>query len=162
MVIHDPYVGALRHSSQAFPAGVFMDSDALTDHVLRLGLARSTNLFAYESLVRAVNTAAPQLRRVRLHLRGALRHDAPCQGLFKEWATSLARQWAAIGLQFSIVLDDHLHVRKSILQSTLGFLELRCEWGLSPYIDTWANLKVAAPCRRVKHTKVQRVKESNF
>ena len=59
LVIHDPYLAALQHRSDAFPACEAMDGEALRDLAARIGLARCTDLQLVDEAIQIVSDNAP-------------------------------------------------------------------------------------------------------
>ena len=112
--------------------------------VFRLIDEQSTSFGVFQELLGAVYKDAPALREARLRLRGALRIGGstcvPAGKLLDRWQRTLALVWAARGVQVFIVTEDHFHVRKSLLVNPQSEIQLRCEWGLSPYPDNADNM----------------------
>ena len=95
LVIHDPYLAALQHRSDAFPACEAMDGEALRDLAARIGLARCTDLQLVDEAIQIVSDNAPALAQVHLHTRAFLRGtDAPCDDLFAAVGRPLRRPMA--------------------------------------------------------------------
>ena len=148
LVLHDPYLAAARHSTEWGPMAACLDDEALGALVATMGLVASTNLGLFHEVLVEVLASSTQLRRVRLHVRGQLRPGCPAGDLLEDWARRLHEQLRGRGIDFELVQNVRLHVRRVVVQGIDKAVEVNIEWGLNVFLDARANRDLSCEMRQ--------------
>ena len=154
LIIHDPYLCGVRHSSEMYPMMERMTNEEFVAALADAGIGKITGLAHLDDLTRVIDNASGFLTSVRLHTRGMLRPDVPADGLLERWAVGYRARWACRGITLELVVDPRLHARRCILQGTAEAIEIALEWGLAWHVDTTANAIIDPTQRAAKRTEL--------
>ena len=160
VILHDPYIGALRRTTRLFRTLASAQLGHILSVVHAAGYVHASGLQRVEEFLEALSNVAPRVHHVRLRTRGELgRFGAAgvpidAGGLLADWVHDTNARWRPRRIAVEIELATRVHTRRCVLQGPRGGCEIRWEWGLQFYIDDPANLQRSPSERRVMTTDV--------